>query len=259
MKILLTNDDGYLAPGIQALYRQLCSAHQVVMVAPDRERSAVGQGITLHQPLRFEKIAETSNEKTGLKNKVYAVSGTPADCVKLSLDQIFHTPPDLVISGINAGSNTGVNIHYSGTVGAAREAVINGIPALAVSIQWGDTMDFEGMAGFTESFLNTSLIEHLPTGTLININAPALPMDRIHGTKITRQAMNNVSKGFTVNQDPREGTYYWYGKMDPVEHPPGTDNAALAERHISITPIQCDITHYPLMDELKTLKLPPLR
>ncbi len=252
MKILLTNDDGYLAPGIRALYDTLSSTHQVIMVAPDRERSAVGQGITLHQPLRMKKISQNAYPKTETASAVYAVSGTPADCVKLSLNQLFDTPPDLVISGINAGSNTGVNIHYSGTVGAAREAVINGIPSIAVSIQWGKIMDFQGVAKFTDTFLGNPILSHLPSGTLLNINAPARAIDHIRGTKITRQAMNNVSREFTANKDPREGAYYWYGKMDLVDHTPGTDNAALEEDHISITPIQCDITHYQLMEELQS-------
>ena len=252
MKILLTNDDGYLAPGIRALYDTLSPTHQVIMVAPDRERSAVGQGITLHQPLRMKKISQSANPKTDTASEVYIVSGTPADCVKLSLNLLFDTPPDLVISGINAGANTGVNIHYSGTVGAAREAVINGIPSIAVSIQWGETMDFQGMAEFTDTFLKNHFVSRFPADTLLNINAPARAINHIRGTKITRQAMNNVSKQFTANKDPREGEYYWYGKMDLVDHTPGTDNAALEEDYISITPIQCDITHYQLMEELQS-------
>jgi len=128
MKILLTNDDGYNAPGILALYETLSSRHQVMLIAPDREKSAISHGITLNEPMRIDKVTLNNS------GKGYSITGTPADCVKLGLFKFYTSPPDLVISGINPGSNTGVNINYSGTVGAAREAALNGISSMAVSI-----------------------------------------------------------------------------------------------------------------------------
>jgi len=247
MKILLTNDDGYQAPGIAALYEQFRHNHDAIVVAPDRERSAVGHGITLNEPLRMKKFNLNGTYKG------YAVSGTPADCVKLALSELYETPPDIIISGINPGSNTGVNIHYSGTVGAAREASFNGVPSVAVSIKRGDIIDYPGMAKFIDNLAQKELLQELPAGTFLNINAPAIELKHIKGVKITRQAGNNVSKKFKKAMDPRKEPYYWYGSMDPVSQEPETDNAALSENYISITPIQCDITNHKLVTELQTL------
>ncbi len=244
MKILLTNDDGYRAPGILALYNALKTKHEVTLAAPDRERSAIGHGITLHHPLKYEPV-HLNGGGSG-----YAVSGTPADCVKLGLFDICQGKPDLVISGINAGSNTGVNINYSGTAGAAREAAINNIGALAVSIQYGEVMDFEGMADYTASNLDRIKALDLPKGVFLNINGPAIPIEQVNQVRITCQADNNLSNTFDRRTDPRDRCYYWYGNMEPVDPGPETDNNALAENCISITPLQCDMTAYAAMDIL---------
>jgi len=242
MKILLTNDDGYQAPGIRALFNALNSDHGVTLAAPDREKSAVGHGITLHTPLKHQTV------RLGHGGIVHAVAGTPADCVKLALFDICDQTPDLVISGINAGSNTGININYSGTVGAAREAAINGIPAIAVSIQYGDTMDFQGMAAYTASILDKAVGLDLPPGVFLNINAPAISFDRIAGTKVTSQADNNLANAFDRRLDPRDRTYYWYAGMEPEVPCDGSDNNALLENFISVTPLQCDMTAHAAMD-----------
>ncbi|SLM28196.1 5'-nucleotidase surE [Desulfamplus magnetovallimortis] len=252
MNILLTNDDGYLAPGIRALYEQFRYSHKVTLVAPDRERSAVGHGITLHEPLRMKNMAK---KITAMESEEYSVTGTPADCVKLALFELYETPPDLVISGVNAGSNTGVNINYSGTAGAAREAAINGVPAIAVSIKRGDIMDYTGMARFIDAFASQSLIETIHQGTFLNINAPAINLNEVLGIKITRQATRNVSRRFKKETDPRGHTYYWYDCMDPVENEPETDDAALEEHYISVTPIQCDLTNHLLMTKLDSYSI----
>ena len=244
MKILLTNDDGYLAPGIRALFNALKSKHDVTMAAPDREKSAVGHGITLNTPLKHKKV------RLGHHDVVHAVAGNPADCVKLALFDICDGTPDLVLSGINAGSNTGVNINYSGTVGAAREATINKIPAIAVSIQHGDTMDFDGVAAYTASILEKAMGLDLPPGVFLNINAPAISFDRIAGTRVTCQADNNLSNRFECRTNPREQTYYWYAGMKPVVPCEGSDNEALLENCISITPLQCDMTAHGVMDKI---------
>lgn len=242
MKILVTNDDGYRAPGIRALFNALKSDHEVTLAAPDREKSAVGHGITLHTPLKHQKV------RLGHSDVVHAVTGNPADCVKLALFDICDQTPDLVISGINAGSNTGININYSGTVGAAREAAINGIPAIAVSIQHGEVMDFHGMAAYTASILEKAMALDLPPGVFLNINAPAISFDRIAGTKVTSQADNNLAYVFDRRQDPRDRTYYWYAGMTPEVPCEGSDNNALLKNFISITPLQCDMTAHAAMD-----------
>ena len=174
MKILLTNDDGYNAPGILALYKTLRSFHEVILIAPDREKSAVSHGISLNEPMRIDTISLNGEDQ------VYAIAGTPADCVKLGLSEIFTTLPDLVISGINPGSNTGVNINYSGTIGAAREAAINGILSMAVSIfKKGDDIDFKGVSQFTAQIVDQIHDFRLPSGTFLNINAPCVPIDEV--------------------------------------------------------------------------------
>ncbi|HCY88271.1 MAG TPA: 5'/3'-nucleotidase SurE [Desulfobacteraceae bacterium] len=245
MKILLTNDDGYRAPGILALYRALAPEHEVILVAPDRERSAIGHGITLNQPLRYDRVALNGG------GKGYAVNGTPADCVKLGLFDLCDGMPDLVISGINSGSNTGVNINYSGTAGAAREASINGVAAIAVSLQYGDIMDFDGMAAYMGSLVVKTCTMGLPQGVFLNVNGPCIPISDVKGVRITKQADNNLSNEFHRREDPRKKLYYWYGGMVPVRPGKGTDNDALLENYISITPIQCDMTAYSLMSELE--------
>ncbi len=244
MKILLTNDDGYRAPGILALFKALTLEHEVILAAPDRERSAIGHGITLNHPLRYEKVALNGG------GSGYAITGTPADCVKLGLFELCEGKPDLVISGINAGSNTGVNINYSGTAGAAREAAINGLTAMAVSVQYGEVMDFTGMADYICSMADKVYSMGLPNGVFLNINGPCIPINEVTGVRITRQADNNLSTDFDRKKDPRNKSYFWYGNMQPVRPGDGTDNDALLANYISITPIQCDMTAYPLMAEL---------
>ncbi len=249
MKILLTNDDGYNAPGILALYEMLRHQNEVILIAPDRERSAVSHGITLNGPMRIDKF------KLDDDGKGYSITGTPVDCVKLGLYECFTTPPDLVISGINPGCNIGVDINYSGTVAAAREAALNGISGMAVSIKTGKIMDFQGMARFIASLVNKVCDDGLFPGTFLNINAPAVLFNEVPGVKVTRQALNNVSKQFEKRIDPREKSYYWYGGIDHVDGEPDTDVYALAQNYISITPIQCDTTDYKTMELLEPYKL----
>ncbi len=251
MKILLTNDDGYNAPGILALYKTLGSYHEVILIAPDREKSAVGHGITLNEPMRIDTINLNG------KNRVYAITGTPADCVKLGLSELCTTPPDLVIAGINPGSNTGVNINYSGTVGAAREAAINGILSMSVSIfKKGDNLDFKGVSRFVGQLTEKIHDYRLPSGTFLNINVPGVPMDEVRGVKITRQSANNVSKNFEKRTDPKNRAYYWYARIETIDDDPGTDVFELSRNYISMTPIQCDITDYKALAELENLSVP---
>ncbi|MBA3008919.1 MAG: 5'/3'-nucleotidase SurE [Proteobacteria bacterium] len=250
MKILLTNDDGYAAPGILALYKILKPHHQVILIAPDGEKSAVGHGITLNEPMRITQINPTHEDK------VYAVTGTPADCIKLGLFELCTPPPDLIISGINPGSNTGVNINYSGTLAAAREGALNGILSMAVSIFRGENpIDFQGMSHFIARLTDKIHGYGLPAGTFLNINGPNIQMDKVRGVKITRQASNNLSKNFDRRTDPKNRPYYWYGNMDTLDHEPDTDVKAVSQNYISITPLQCDLTDHKTMKELEKFKL----
>ncbi|SDT84399.1 5'/3'-nucleotidase SurE [Desulfobacula phenolica] len=250
MKILLTNDDGYAAPGIQVLYESLRPYHKVVLIAPDREKSAVSHGITLNDPIRMSPVRLNDGDDG------YAVTGTPADCVKLGLFDLFTTPPDLIISGINPGCNTGVDINYSGTVSAAREGALNGILSIAVSIKTGKTPDFQGMSRFIANIVDKVYDNGLPSGTFLNINAPDIPLDEVKGVKITRQASNNLSKQFDKRVDPKNRSYYWYGRIDQVADEPDSDITAVLQGYISITPVQCDITNYSVLAELEPFQLP---
>ena len=253
MKILLTNDDGYNAPGILALYEALsAAAHEVLLIAPDREKSAVSHGISLNQPMRINTIPLDNGRKG------YGITGTPADCVKLGLFELCPSqPPDLIISGINPGCNTGVDINYSGTVGAAREGALNRILSMAVSIRRsGNLMDLQGMSRFIAGFLDKIHHFDLPEGTFLNINAPDIPLDGVQGVRITRQAQDNVSKQFEKRIDPKNRFYYWYGDANRVMGEMDTDVHALSQNYISITPIQCDNTDYKTMEKLSSVQLP---
>ncbi len=252
MKILLTNDDGYHAPGILALYEALSAAHEVLLIAPDREKSAVSHGISLNQPMRIHTVPLHNG------NKGYGITGTPADCVKLGLFELCPSqPPDLIISGINPGCNTGVDINYSGTVGAAREGALNRILSMAVSIRkTGNSIDLQGMAGFVADLSGKIHDFNIPEGTFLNINAPDIPMDSVQGVRITRQAQDNISKQFEKRTDPKNRFYYWYGDASRVSGELDTDVNALDHHYISITPIQCDNTDYKTMERLSSIQLP---
>jgi 5'-nucleotidase len=239
MKILLTNDDGIYADGLQALCNLFRHHHDVTVVAPDRERSAVGHGITLQSPLRCKKI--------NFKNKIkgYAVNGLPADCIKLGVHELIKGKPDLVISGINLGANVGVNINYSGTVAAAKEAALYGIPAIAASIFNGDKLHFSEAARFIEGLADKVIEEGLALGTFLNVNLPDLPLDRILGVRLSRQGIGLFPEYFEKRLDPRKQIYYWQGcDALPAGQDSDIDSAVLYQGFISITPIKCDMTDY---------------
>ena len=244
MKILLTNDDGYQAPGIQSLFQILSRKHRVVMVAPDRERSAVSHGITLHHPVRMRQI------ESNHAGRIYAMDGTPADCVKLGLAECFKAPPDWVIAGINPGSNIGIDINYSGTVGAAREGALNGIAGLAASIKLDRVMEYDNLARFVMNMVETIGEKGLPSGTFLNVNAPGIAFSKIQGVRITRQSLDNLSFRFERRQDPRQRSYYWYSRQEPVPGTPDTDINAISQNCLSITPIHCDLTDYKTLAEM---------
>ncbi|MBW2297113.1 MAG: 5'/3'-nucleotidase SurE [Deltaproteobacteria bacterium] len=247
MDILLSNDDGIQAEGLWALCRRFAPSHRLTVVAPDRERSAVGHAITLHLPIRANVVS-----LNGVK-KAYAVNGTPADCIKLAMTELVDRKPDLVVSGINPGANVGVNINYSGTLAAAREAALYGIPAIAVSIQGNAPEFYDDAAAFVEGLAQKVDQHGLPKGTLLNVNIPDLPLQRLKGIRLSRQGSEHFKEGMEKRVDPRQRTYYWYGIYTPEpEGDADVDSVALADAHISITPLRCDTTDYDHLDTLKT-------
>ncbi|OPZ72438.1 MAG: 5'-nucleotidase SurE [bacterium ADurb.Bin478] len=249
MKILITNDDGIAAPGIAALAEAMSRIGQVTIVAPAAEMSAVGHAITLSDPLRVTSY-EKNNEFFG-----YAVHGTPADCVKLAYWVLLkdQPKPDLLISGINLGANTGINVIYSGTVSAATEGAILGIPSFAISLATFVNPDFQPAAAFAVQLAQTLLQRRLPKGVFLNVNVPAAPAEQIRGVRITRQGQANYMEEYSARQDPHRRSYYWLtGDKVEIEADERVDDRAILQNHISITPVHYDLTYYPLMQELET-------
>jgi 5'-nucleotidase len=203
LNILITNDDGIHAPGIFALKNALDSIGDVLVVAPDTERSAVGHAITLSDPLRVSEIIKDGSLFG------YAVNGTPADCVKLGIRCISEKTIDLVVSGINLGPNTATNIMYSGTVSAAAEGVIMGVPGLALSLTSFDSHEFEYTCSLAQQLVQKIAKHGLPEGTLLNVNVPPLKPDEIEGIVITRQGKGRYEESFDKRTDPNNRTYYW--------------------------------------------------
>ena len=250
MNILLTNDDGIYAPGLGALFKRLIERHSVSVIAPDREQSAVGHGITLNQPLRVNPIS-INNAFQG-----YAVSGTPADCIKMGVLEILDSKPDMVISGINPGANVGININYSGTVAAAKEATLYGILAIAVSIHSREVRNYDEAAIFIEALAEDVHANGLPFGTFLNVNIPNRPLKEIAGIRISRLDMDFFPEFIDKRMDPRRRTYYWQGCDSlPAGKSTDIDGSALCKDFISITPIKCDQTDYGVLETMKRWKI----
>ena len=250
--ILLTNDDGIYAQGILAAWQELRKIGQVEVVAPDAERSAVGHAITLLLPLRAKEVVRR-NARFG-----YAVNGMPADCVKIAVGAILPRRPDLVVSGINLGSNTGTNVIYSGTVSAATEARIIGIPSIAVSLATFTNPNFAYAAKFTRKLALEVLERGLPDKTLLNVNVPNLPEEEIKGVMVTKQGESRVEERFEKRTDPRNQTYYWLAGQFRLQEPdPTADAAVVTEGYVSVTPVQYDLTSYSAIPLLKDWKLQP--
>jgi 5'-nucleotidase len=246
MKVLITNDDGIYAQGLWALYKRFAVNHTVTVVAPDRERSAVSHAITLHEPLRASRV----DLNGGLPG--YAVNGTPADCIKLGVLEILGCKPDVVVSGINPGANVGVNVNYSGTVAAAKEASLYGVSAIAVSVQGFEMKHIDDAAMFTERLTMEVAEKGLPFGTFLNVNIPDIPINEAAGVRISRQGIDISPEFFEKRVDPRNRTYYWQGiDANPSVYDPDSDRAVLCDKFISITPIKCDMTDYGMMETLK--------
>lgn len=247
MRILVTNDDGITANGIQALIDALIPLGEVYVVAPDRQQSAVGHALTVASPLRA-----TPYTRVGIAQG-YAINGTPADCVKLAVSTLLEHRPDIVVSGINHGNNSSVNAIYSGTVSAATEGTLMGIPSMAVSVSSFDEQEDLTLAKKIAHHVAKQLLHmHLPSGTLLNVNVPSVPEGQHKGIKITRQGSSVWEDYYEIRLDPHGKDYYWLtGNFVTQNVLPDADDIAVNEGYTAITPLHYELTNHGIMESLK--------
>jgi 5'-nucleotidase len=254
MHILVTNDDGVFAPGLLALAQWLRQLGKVTIIAPDRSWSAAGHVKTMHRPLRVWETQLSDG------SPAWTSDGAPSDCVALALLGLVKNPLDLVVSGINPHANIGHDVTYSGTVTAAMEATISAVPGIAVSLdaqqETPTPRDFQPAARIAQYIAQAVLQKGLPHGVLLNVNVPHVPLADMRGFAITRQGLRLYRDALVRRRDPRGRPYYWIGGEAPTGVPePGTDFWALAERYISITPLQLDLTAQGHLDAFKAWDL----
>ena len=246
MRFLLTNDDGIYAQGLTALCRELSKDADCLIVAPEIEQSAVGHAITIFRPLIVRRAMKNGSFLG------YAVAGTPADCVKIGICELAGGPVDLVVSGINRGANVGINVLYSGTVSAATEAAIQGVPSMAISLDKHAEADFTAAARFARK-MAAFILAHPVPHVALNVNVPAIPEEEIRGVVVAKQGGARLMERFDKRTDPRDNTYYWLAgetelsNCEDVE----SDGSALKRGMITITPICYDLTRHDLLDSLK--------
>lgn len=244
MKILISNDDGVHALGLSILEKALAEIAEITVVAPDRDRSGASNSLTLQNPLRVREI----------DNKVFSVQGTPTDCVHLALTGLLAEMPDLVVSGINAGSNLGDDVFYSGTVAAAMEGRFLGIPAIAFSLVGGE-FSYPDTATKVARQLVDFLYkekESIPAKTILNVNVPDLPFEDLQGFITTRLGTRHMAEKMEPDKDPRGHKIYWIGASGKENDAGiGTDFHAISQQQVSITPLQLDLTHYSVRDQLE--------
>ena len=235
MHILLSNDDGYLAPGLGAMATALSETDTVTVVAPERDRSGSSNSLTLERPLRVHRA----------ENGFYFVTGTPTDCVHLAITGLLDEEPDMVVSGINAGANMGDDVLYSGTVAAAMEGRFLGLPAIAVSMTSYDPHHYETGVKAIAGIIDRLRVEPLQQKSILNVNVPDVPWDEIKGYRITRLGNRHKSEGVIRQTDPRGDDMYWVGPPGAAQDAgEGTDFYAVEQKFISITPLQIDLTRY---------------
>ncbi len=248
MHILITNDDGYLAPGIKILAQELAQVADISVVAPDRNKSGSSNSLTLMRPLRVEQSSDGS----------YYVDGTPTDCVHLALSGLLETPPDMVVSGINAGPNLGDDVLYSGTVAGAMEGRYLGLPAIAVSLAGKPVTHFHTAAQITRRVIERLVHSPLPDDTLLNVNVPDLPIEDIVAIEATRLGFRHKAESMVTQQDPYDRPIYWVGPPGEAQDAGmGTDFYAVEHAIASVTPMQIDLTRHngiePLQNWLEAL------
>jgi 5'-nucleotidase len=242
IKILVTNDDGIASPGLRALARAMRPLGQVWVVAPDRERTAAAHALTLHKPLRV----------TCVEPRVFAVSGTPTDCVNLALKKLLRGTPALVVSGINRGVNLGDDVTYSGTVSAALEGTIMGIPSIAVSQEVDRTFRYDVAAVYAARVARAVLKYGLPAETLLNVNVPDRPRMKIAGVRVTALSRRRFDEPIIEKTDPHGRKYYWIaGTRISWSRKGNSDHEMLRRGFVTITPIHLDVTHHEAMEQLR--------
>lgn len=248
MRILLTNDDGVYAPGLRALRKELQKLGEVVVVAPATEQSGVGHSITLLTPLLVQEVLDDQDQFMG-----WAVEGRPADCVKLGLLELLPESPDLVVSGLNAGSNAGINVLYSGTVAAAIEGAFFRQISIAVSLEYTKVkpLDFARGAGIARQVIERILTHKPDAGSLFNVNIPSLEKGPIRGVRAVPQNVAPYTEAYDRRIDPRGRTYFWTGPVYDCPNPhPDSDVTALAEGYITVTPLQFNLTHQTMLEQM---------
>lgn len=250
--ILVTNDDGVSAPGIRALINVMATIGEVIVVAPDKPQSAMGHAITINNTLYLDKISKENDSITE-----YSCSGTPVDCVKLAVNEILKRKPDLCVSGVNHGSNSSINVIYSGTMSAAVEAGIEGIPAIGFSLlDYNWNADFEPVKSFIKKIVLETLEKKLPEGVILNVNFPKLKEKEIKGIKICRQAKALWVEKFDKRQTPFGKDYYWLsGEFVNQDKGNDTDEWALENGYISVVPVQFDLTAHHAIQQLNSWDL----
>jgi 5'-nucleotidase len=244
--ILLTNDDGFRAEGIRALKEAVSHIGRVIVVAPERQQSAAGHALTLTSPLRMNWISEDT----------ISVDGTPTDCVLLAMRGLLDEKPDILMSGINHGPNLGDDVTYSGTVAAAFEGTLLGLPSIAMSVcSWQDCC-FDAAKAFASRIAMAVLERGLPSGTLLNVNVPSSSPDQIKGVKVTKMGKRIYQDAVIKKTDPRGKDYYWIGGNPPIWYPgEETDFDAVEAGMISVTPLQLDLTDYKSLDLVRSWEL----
>lgn len=247
--ILITNDDGVMAPGIMNLVEAVKDLGKIIVVAPDKPQSGMGHAITIGQPLRLHKVNMFDDIEA------WSCTGTPVDCVKLAVDKVLHRKPDLCLSGINHGPNHSINVIYSGTMSAAVEAAIESIPSAGFSLlDYSIEADFSGSRKYARMIVEKMLSTRMEKHTVLNINIPALPADHLKGLKICRQAYAKYEEDFVERQDPHGRMYYWLtGEFVNFDKGKDTDVWALANGYVSVVPVQFDMTHYAQKAHLEKL------
>lgn len=244
--ILVTNDDGVTAPGLKALVDAVKGLGRIIVVAPDKPQSGMGHAITIGLPLRLEKVDQFGDIEA------YQCSGTPVDCVKLAKDKLLDEMPDLCVSGINHGANSSINVLYSGTMSAAVEAAIEGIPAIGFSLcDYDFHADFSAAAKYAKLVAENVLDKGLPADTLLNVNIPKLPLEQLKGLKICRQANAKWAEDYDRRVDPRGKQYFWLtGDFNIFDKGEDTDEWALAHGYVSVVPTQFDMTAHHAITQL---------
>lgn len=252
--LLVTNDDGITAPGLRMLVSIMKKIGDVIVVAPDSPQSGMGHAITLDSTL-YSKKMKIDLDTEGVTE--YSCSGTPADCVKLALQELLHKKPDICVSGINHGSNSSINVIYSGTMSAAIEAGIEGIPAIGFSLcDYSWDADFSQAEDLVHKIVTQSLKHGIPKGTVLNVNIPKLQKSELKGIKICRQAKANWKEKFDKRTNPMGKDYYWLtGEFELLDKGEDTDEWALANGYVSVVPTHFDLTAHHVIQELNTWEL----